>query len=135
MLYLKNALGGLGRSLTDSAVQTLHEPRRWWKFALYAAVFVLPGGTLGVLALAWIDRRRAQRNAQAAQQPLLLAAPFVAPPATAGVVVTGAASVSVATAGTSACQTRAERPVCRAAAGTQVHPARKTKAEGRSQAR
>jgi hypothetical protein len=71
MQYLKNALGGLARSLTDAAVQTLHEPRRWRKFALYAAVFVLPGGTLGVLALAWFERRRAQRQKQAAQAALL----------------------------------------------------------------
>jgi hypothetical protein len=58
MPYLKNALGGLGRSLTDIALESLQKPVRWWKIALYAAMFVLPGGSLAVLFFAWAERRR-----------------------------------------------------------------------------
>jgi hypothetical protein len=58
VLYLKNTLGGLGRTLHDSALNTFQGPNRWWKLALYAVIFVLPGGSLGVLLFAWIDNRR-----------------------------------------------------------------------------
>lgn len=58
MPYLKNALGGLGRSLTDIALEPLQKPVRWWKIALYAAMFVLPGGSLAVLFFAWAQRRQ-----------------------------------------------------------------------------
>jgi hypothetical protein len=70
MLYLKNTFGGLGRSLTDSAVQAFHGPHRWWKLALYVAMFILPGGSLGVLLIAWLDGRRGKAQpADAATSP------------------------------------------------------------------
>ncbi|MGA7777910.1 MAG: hypothetical protein WCA85_09395, partial [Paraburkholderia sp.] len=77
MLYLKNTLGGLGRSLHDSALNTFQGPNRWWKLALYVVMFVLPGGSLGVLFFAWIDNRRnarvaaQKRAASAGPAPLL----------------------------------------------------------------
>ena len=68
MLYLKNTLSGLSRSLHDSAVQSFQGPYRWWKLALYVVMFVLPGGSLGVLFFAWIDHRRGGQAAQPAKQ-------------------------------------------------------------------
>jgi hypothetical protein len=71
MPYLKNALGGLGRTVTDTARLAFAQAgavRRagvWRKFAVYAAVFALPGGSLAVLLYMWAERRRAKRNAQA----------------------------------------------------------------------
>jgi hypothetical protein len=66
MLYLINALGGLGRSVTDTARHALagaDGAARWRKIALYVAMLALPGGSIAVLLLAWADRRRAQRAA------------------------------------------------------------------------
>ncbi|TDV37380.1 hypothetical protein C7405_103510 [Paraburkholderia caballeronis] len=66
MLYLKNALGGLGRSVTDTARHAFagaDGAARWRKLALYAVMLALPGGSLAVLIYAWADRRRAQRAA------------------------------------------------------------------------
>nr|WP_172161908.1 hypothetical protein [Paraburkholderia elongata] len=60
MLYLKNTLGGLSRSLTDSALSSFQGPHRWWKLALFAVLFVLPGGSVGVAALAWVEHRRSR---------------------------------------------------------------------------
>jgi len=67
MLYLKNTLSSLSRSLHDSAVQSFQGPYRWWKLALYLVMFVLPGGSLGVLFFAWIDHRRNGHTAQPAK--------------------------------------------------------------------
>jgi hypothetical protein len=67
MLYLKNTLSSLSRSLHDSAVQSFQGPYRWWKLALYLVMFVLPGGSLGVLFFAWIDHRRNGHAAQPAK--------------------------------------------------------------------
>lgn len=64
MLYLINALGGLGRSVTDTARLALAKAgpsSRWRKLALYAAMFALPGGSLAVVAMVWTQRRRARR--------------------------------------------------------------------------
>ncbi|WP_025598117.1 hypothetical protein [Burkholderia sp. WSM2230] len=108
MLYLKNTLGGLGRSLTDSALHTLHSfqgPRRWWKLALFAVLFVLPGGSVGVAVLAWVEHRRARKGAQG--QSAEMAAPTALPASAVAATAHGA---------TSACQARGEAP-CRAAAG------------------
>jgi hypothetical protein len=58
MQYLKNTLGGLSRSVTESALSSFQGPHRWWKLALFAALFVLPGGSVGVAALAWAEHRR-----------------------------------------------------------------------------
>ena len=69
MLYLFHALGGLGRSVTDTARHALagaNGAPRWRKLALYVAMFVLPGGLVAVLLFAWADRRRALRRAAGA---------------------------------------------------------------------
>lgn len=69
MLYLKNALGGLGRTVTDTArlafaqAGAASRATGWRKVAVYAAVFALPGGSLAVLLYLWAERRRARRNA------------------------------------------------------------------------
>ncbi|MGF6939149.1 hypothetical protein OKW41_008311 [Paraburkholderia sp. UCT70] len=64
MLYLKNTLGGLSRSLTDSALHTFQGRHRWWKLALFAGLFVLPGGSVGVALLAWAEHRRGTKRAR-----------------------------------------------------------------------
>ncbi|MDH6149622.1 hypothetical protein [Paraburkholderia tuberum] len=64
MLYLKNTLGGLSRSLTDSALHSFQGPHRWWKLALFAGLFVLPGGSVGVALLAWTAHRRGTKRAR-----------------------------------------------------------------------
>jgi hypothetical protein len=63
MLYLKQSLGGIGRSLHDHAVTAFHGPYRWLKLGMYVALFVLPGGSLGVLLVAWLGHRRTRRAA------------------------------------------------------------------------
>jgi hypothetical protein len=114
MLYLKNTLGGLSRSLIDSALLNFQKPYRWWKLALYAVVFVLPGGSLGVLFLAWIDHRRARRVTKSATiKPVaLLVAPAVKAKAPS-------ATMSIAP-GAAICQTRSDAPASRAAVGKQA---------------
>jgi hypothetical protein len=64
MQYLKNALNGLGRHLHDSALHAFQGPHRWWKLAFFAAMFVLPGGSVLVALVAWVDHRRHQQNQQ-----------------------------------------------------------------------
>ncbi len=105
MLYLKNTLGGLSRSLTDSALSSFQGPHRWWKLALLAVLFVLPGGSVGVALFAWVEHRRGQKGAEAASVKL-------AGSAIAASHVATAADASPA----SACQARSGAP-CRAAAG------------------
>ncbi|CAE6688613.1 hypothetical protein R69927_00238 [Paraburkholderia domus] len=105
MLYLKNTLGGLSRSLTDSALNSFQGPHRWWKLALFAVLFVLPGGSVGVAVFAWVEHRRGQKGVKAA--PVKLAGSAMA--------VASAATVTDANPG-SACQARSGAP-CRAAAG------------------
>jgi hypothetical protein len=130
MLYLKNTLGGLGRSLHDSALNTFQGPNRWWKLALYVVMFVLPGGSLGVLFFAWIDNRRARRAAARASattvKPVALITGIVAAKAAAPAVKT-AIGVGAASAA-AACQPRVNTAACRAAAGKQ---ARQTTADAR----
>jgi len=105
MLYLKNTLGGLTRSLTDSALHTFQGPRRWWKLALYLVMFVLPGGSLAVLLFAWFDQRREARAARkhAVKPVALLGAPST---------LKGTAHPAHAP-----CQARTDAMPCRAAAG------------------
>lgn len=65
MLYLKNALGGIGRSVSCTARLAFAQAggaARWRKLAVYAAMFVLPGGSIAVVLMMWADRRRAQRS-------------------------------------------------------------------------
>ncbi|MBN3854405.1 hypothetical protein G3N59_13545 [Paraburkholderia sp. Ac-20340] len=67
MLYLKNALGGIGRSVTCTARHAFAHAggaARWRKIGLYAAMFVLPGGSIAVVLMMWADRRRSQRGSQ-----------------------------------------------------------------------
>ena len=108
MLYLKNTLGGLSRSLTDSALSSFQGPHRWWKLALFAVLFVLPGGSVGVAMLAWVEHRRGQKGTK------------VVPVEPVGSVI-AAASVSTAAAASPVgpCPARSGAP-CRAAAGKQA---------------
>jgi hypothetical protein len=62
MLYLKNALSGLGRHLHDSVLHAFQGPHRWWKLAFFAAMFVLPGGSVLIALAAWFDHRRHLRG-------------------------------------------------------------------------
>jgi hypothetical protein len=119
MLYLKNTLGGLSRSLHDSALQTFQGPYRWLKLALYVVMFVLPGGSLGVMFFAWLDHRRNGRATKTATPAAL--AP-VALLGGAGTMKSAAKPVALGTAQAvaTACQPRAEAPACRAAAGKQA---------------
>ncbi|MFM0207321.1 hypothetical protein PQQ96_07910 [Paraburkholderia sediminicola] len=105
MLYLKNTLGGLSRSLTDSALSSFQGPHRWWKLALFAVLFVLPGGSVGVAVLAWAEHRRGQKGAKAASAKL--AGPAIA---------ASSAAIAADASPASACQARSGAP-CRAAAG------------------
>jgi len=95
MLSLINALGGLGRSVTDTARHALagaDGAARWRKLALYVVMFALPGGSIAVLLFVWIDRRRARRTAAGTDVivPPLPAAS--APPCTGGQPACRAAS-------------------------------------------
>ncbi|NOK47795.1 hypothetical protein GTH10_10515 [Burkholderia thailandensis] len=58
MPFLKHAAGALRRNLSDTARHTLSGPHRGWKIALYAALLIVPGGSLAALGLAWFDQRR-----------------------------------------------------------------------------
>lgn len=107
MLYLKNTLGGLSRSLTDSALNSFQGPHRWWKLALFAVLFVLPGGSVGVAVLAWVEHRRGRKGGK--EMVVELAA---VPLPTGGATAT-APHVAHPSA---ACQARGDAP-CRAAAG------------------
>jgi len=112
MLYLKNTLGGWGRSLTDSALHTFQGANRWWKVALYAVIFVLPGGSIGVLLFAWFEHRRSRSaKARDAKPVALLAAPLKA---------RSAGNHQAIAPGASVCQSRPDAPPCRAAAGKQA---------------
>jgi len=111
MLYLKNTLGGLSRSLTDSALNSFQGPHRWWKLALFAVLFVLPGGSVGMIVFAWAGHRRGQKGASSMAAPVELAGSAVAAEKVAG---------AVSSVGT--CRTRGDAP-CRAAAGKQARQA------------
>ncbi|MFM0084151.1 MULTISPECIES: hypothetical protein [Paraburkholderia] len=106
MLYLKNTLGGLSRSLTDSALSSFQGPHRWWKLALFAVLFVLPGGSVGVAVLAWVEHRRGQKETRA------VPVESVGSVNAAGSVATAAAAASPV----GPCPARSGAP-CRAAAG------------------
>ncbi|MDE1181355.1 hypothetical protein [Paraburkholderia sp.] len=112
MLYLKNTLHGLSRSIAGSAMQTFQGPHRWWKLALYAVLFVLPGGSLGVMVFAWIDHRRQARAARVVPAARLTS--------NAGAGASAANQPGAASAG--GCQSRADAAPCRAAAGKHKQP-------------
>lgn len=106
MLYLKNTLGGLSRSLTDSALNSFQGPHRWWKLALFAGLFVLPGGSLGVAILAWFGHRRGKGDKAA----------VVEGAAESALADSANAALTHATARAGACKARGDT-ACRAAAG------------------
>ena len=115
MLYLKNTLGGLSRSLTDSALHSFQGPHRWWKLALFAVLFVLPGGSVGVAVLAWFEHRRARKGLKGIAD--IKGAKGGSVDSAALSVSAAKSAVTVTTHGAaSACQSRGEAP-CRAAAG------------------
>ncbi|WP_144143860.1 hypothetical protein [Paraburkholderia sp. BCC1884] len=120
MLYLKNTLGGWSRSLTDSALSSFQGPHRWWKLALFAVLFILPGGSVGVVVLAWVEHRRGRKGGQT-ETAMGKAAPAAI--AKAGSGSTGTIGQTASHSGTGPCQARGDAP-CRAAAGKQ---ARQTK--------
>jgi hypothetical protein len=104
MLYLKHTLGGLGRTLTDSVRHSFQGRYRWWKLALYTAVFMLPGGSLAVLFFAWVDQRRGQD------------VPAASDPATRVAQRPGAIQAEAMTPAPACPATRSNAPACRAAA-------------------
>jgi hypothetical protein len=128
MLYLKNTLGGLGRSLHDSALNTFQGPNRWWKLALYVVMFVLPGGSLGVLFFAWIDNRRARRAAARASAAATVPVALLTGVVAAKVALPAAKIANGTPVVSTGCQPRGNAPACRAAAGKQ---ARQTTADAR----
>lgn len=116
MLYLKNTLGGLSRSLTDSALNSFQGPRRWWKLALFAVLFVLPGGSVGVAVLAWVEHRRGQKGDTPAK---VKSVPASVPTVNTAIPAIGAEKHPTA------CQARGDAP-CRAAAGKLARQATST---------
>lgn len=108
MPYLKNALGCLGRSVTDTARLAFAQAgaagraARWRKLAVYAAMFALPGGSFVVLLFMWAKRRRAEREAHAGAAPAVFAACSGGQLACRAAGAPGCASVC-APAGTQAC--------------------------------
>ncbi|CAB3780960.1 hypothetical protein LMG28688_01151 [Paraburkholderia caffeinitolerans] len=102
MLYLKNALGGIGRSVSCTARLAFMQTggaARWRKFALYAAMFVLPGGSIAVALMVWADRRRAQRDGAGTS----MVASGVTPPATSPVAAAMQAAAATTAAAKAAC--------------------------------
>ncbi|WGS51886.1 hypothetical protein LFL96_19505 [Paraburkholderia sp. D15] len=134
MLYLKNTLGGLSRSLTDSALHSFQGPYRWWKLALFAVLFVLPGGSVGVAVLAWIEHRRGQKKGKPAAMVKALGGPASSVAATS---VNSAGAVNRAlqpghghlAAVAGSCQSRGDAP-CRAAAGKLARQAKSADTRG-----
>ncbi|CAD6540827.1 hypothetical protein [Paraburkholderia metrosideri] len=115
MLYLKNTLGGLGRSLTDSALNSFQGPNRWWKLALFAVLVVVPGGSVGVVVMAWVEHRRGRKGSKAGSDMARIPA---------SVTATSLVPASTVTP-TTACHARGDAP-CRAAAGKQARQAKST---------
>lgn len=79
MLYLKNTLGGLSRSLADSALHSFQGRHRWLKLALFAGLIVLPGGSVGVALLAWVEHRREAKRAKSGNTAVVETSDIVLP--------------------------------------------------------
>jgi len=112
MLYLKNALGGIGRSVSCTARLAFAQAggaARWRKFAVYAAMFVLPGGSIAVVLMMWADRRRAQRGGTDTPGTAVAVAPF----ATATTVAAAAMSAAAATTAAAKAACSGVRVACR----------------------
>jgi hypothetical protein len=116
MLYLKNALGGIGRSVSCTARLAFAHAggaARWRKFALYAAMFVLPGGSIAVVLMMWVDRRRAQRDAAPMQAPASSTPPAMSDALSGAATITTAAAVTTTVAIKAPCS--GVQVACRAA--------------------
>ncbi|MBC8745256.1 hypothetical protein OKW43_002722 [Paraburkholderia sp. WC7.3g] len=119
MQYLKDTLGGLSRSLTDSALHNFQGRHRWWKLALFAGLFVLPGGSLGVALLAWAEHRRGTKRAMKGSAAHADASQSVLPKESfaieAGNVVAVAANSGTAclSTGGASCRASAGKPACK----------------------
>jgi hypothetical protein len=99
MLYLKNALGGIGRSVSCTARLAFAQTggaARWRKFAVYAAMFVLPGGSIAVVLMMWADRRRAQRGGAGTSVAVSSAAPLASDPVVLAAAMSAAAATTAA---------------------------------------
>ncbi|MGF6379983.1 hypothetical protein QF000_005584 [Paraburkholderia atlantica] len=114
MLYLKNTLGGLSRSLTDSALHSFQGRHRWWKLALFAGLFVLPGGSVGVALLAWAERRRETKRAKKGNAVVAESSEIVLPKDSFAIVPE---KVVAATAGSGNACLASGGASCRASAG------------------
>ncbi|WP_052409603.1 hypothetical protein [Paraburkholderia oxyphila] len=117
MLYLKNALGGIGRSVSCTARLAFAQTggvARWRKLAVYAAMFVLPGGSIAVVLMMWADRRRAQRGEAGTSVATGAMTPRVADSA----VVTAAMSAAAATTAAAKAACSGVQVACRRASTT-----------------
>ncbi|HKT95570.1 MAG TPA: hypothetical protein VJS30_03405 [Paraburkholderia sp.] len=117
MLYLKNALGGIGRSVSCTARLAFAQAggaARWRKFAVYAAMFALPGGSIAVVLMMWADRRRAQRDGA---DPSVTAS-TASPRATSPAVVAAAMSAAAATTAAAKAACSGVQVACRRASAT-----------------
>ncbi|MCC8402088.1 hypothetical protein LJ655_09315 [Paraburkholderia sp. MMS20-SJTN17] len=113
MPHLKNTtLSGLSRSLTHSALHSFQGPHRWWKLALFAGLLVLPGGSVGVALLAWVEHRRETKRAKRDSAALETSSEIVLPKESFAIAATG---ITAANSG-SACVARGGAS-CRASAG------------------
>jgi hypothetical protein len=112
MLYLKNTLGGLSRSLTDSALHSFQGRHRWWKLALFAGLFVLPGGSVGVALLAWVEHRRGTKQVKNGDAAAVGTGEIVLPKESFAIEATNTAAANSG----SACVARCGAS-CRASAG------------------
>jgi hypothetical protein len=124
MLYLKNTLGGLSRSLTDSALHSFRGPHRWWKLALFAGLLVLPGGSVGVALLAWVEHRRGAKEGKGGNAGVAETGGVQFSAETIGLAASKLATTPVTTPTAAAspvvaCLARGDAP-CRAAAGKQA---------------
>ena len=116
MLYLKNTLGGLSRSLADSALHSFQGRHRWWKLALFAGLIVLPGGSLGVALLAWVEHRREMKREKSGNATVVETSEIVLPKESfaiePGNLVTTAANIgnTCLTRGGASCRASAGKP-------------------------
>lgn len=118
MLYLKNALGGIGRSVSCTARLAFAQAggaARWRKIAVYAAMFVLPGGSIAVVLMMWADRRRDQRNGAGTAVATSSAASAATPGASGLDVVATAMSAAATTTAAAKAACTGVQAACRRA--------------------
>ncbi|WP_233851849.1 hypothetical protein [Paraburkholderia sp. HD33-4] len=118
MLYLKNTLGGLSRSLTDSALHSFQGRHRWWKLALFAGLFVLPGGSVGVALLAWAEHRRGTKRSKNGNAVIVETSEIVLPKESFAIEAENVVAVTVNSGnacvapGGASCRASAGKPGC-----------------------